>query len=79
MRNLIAAAAAVFLIGASAGCGLDQSTQADRRTEAEKRQALHDSTFGTMTDTLERAREVEQLQLSRKSELDAALESANGH
>ncbi len=78
MRKFFALTMAVMLTVASSGCGPSQSDQADRRTEAERQQALRDSAFGTAAVALERAREVEQLQQDRKSELEAAMESAEG-
>ena len=78
MRKFLALSVAVMLIGASSGCGPSQSNEGDRRTEAERQQALRDSAFGSAAVALERAREVEQLQQDRKSELEAALESAEG-
>lgn len=78
MRKFIALSMAVMLILASSGCGPSQSDRAERRTEAERQQALRDSAFGTAAVALERAREVEQLQQDRRSELDAALENAEG-
>ncbi len=78
MRKFFALSMAVMLTVASSGCGPSRSDQADRRTEAERQQALRDSAFGTAAVALERAREVEQLQQDRKSELEAALESAEG-
>ncbi len=78
MRKFFALSMAVMLTVASSGCGPSQSDQADRRTEAERQQALRDSAFGTAAVALERAREVEQLQQDRKSELEAAMEHAEG-
>ncbi len=78
MRKFFALSMAVMLIGASSGCGPSQSDERDRRTEAERQQALRDSAFGTAAEALERAREVEQLQQDRKSELEAALERSEG-
>ena len=46
----------------------------ERRTEAERQQALRDSAFGGLVEPMDRAAEVEQLQLDRKREIDEALE-----
>ena len=46
----------------------------ERRTQAEREQALRDSAFGGLVEPMDRAESVEQLQLDRKRELDAALD-----
>jgi hypothetical protein len=46
----------------------------EQKTEAEKQQALQDSAFGAYAEQMNRAAEVQQLQLDRKREIDAALE-----
>ena len=46
----------------------------ERNTEAARQQALRDSAFGGLVDPMDRAAEVEQLQLDRKREIDEALE-----
>ena len=76
MRANFALLIAVTMIGASGGCGSSTSSQDNSRTEAEKQQALRDSAFGSMVETMDRARGVEQLQLDRKARLDAALENS---
>jgi len=68
MRKAFLLSMGLILIG---GCGPNQE---EVRTEAEKQQALSDSTFGPMAESMDRAREVEQLQLDRKDRIDAALE-----
>ncbi len=77
MRNVFAVSIAVILLGTAAGCDSNDAGR-DVRTEAEKQQALRDSAFGSMTETMDRARDVEQLQRDRKSGLDAALENLQG-
>lgn len=58
----------------SAGCGQDPGAQDERKTEAEKQQALRDSTFGELSGTLDRAESVDQLQQERKDKLDATID-----
>jgi len=71
MRKAFVLLMGVILIGTSSGCDPNQEKV---RTGAEKQQALHDSTFGPMAESMDRAREVEQLQQDRKDRIDAALE-----
>ncbi len=78
MRKLFSLAMAMILIGASGGCGAGSSDPDKGKTEAEKQQALRDSTFGPMVETLDRAKAVEQLQQKRKNKLDAAMENSEG-
>jgi len=78
MRVILAFSIAAILIGASTGCGPGKTSQGDGRTEAERQQDLRDSTFGGMTEALDRARDVEQLQRDRRGQLDEALESSAG-
>ena len=61
---------ALSLISLSA-CAPEATEQ--QRTEAERQQALRDSAFGGLVEPMDRAAEVEQLQLDRKRELDEAL------
>lgn len=68
VRHLLIVAALVS-IGA---CAPDAPEE--RRTEAERQQALRDSAFGGLVEPMDRAAGVEQLQLDRKRELDEALE-----
>ena len=75
MRTISVISIAVLVIGGLGGCGPGTSSEDEVRTEAETQQALRDSAFGDMTETLDRAREVEQLQLDRKRELDEALDN----
>ena len=65
----------ILLAAAVSGCGSGGSDQADVRSDEEKQQALRDSAFSEMTETLERAEEVEQLQKDRMSELNSAIEN----
>lgn len=78
MRKVLTLLTAVILIGASSGCGPGKPNHDDGRTEAEKQQAVRNSTFGPMVGTLDRARGVAQLQQDRKSKLDAATENSEG-
>ena len=78
MRKALALSLAVILIGSSTGCHSSEHNQDGSRTEAEKQQALSDSTFGPMTDAMERARDVAQMQQDRSRELDEALENSEG-
>lgn len=66
---------AVLLSLAAAGCGSDNGDQAEVSSDEEKQQALRDSAFGDMTQTLERAEDVDQLQKDRMNELDSAIEN----
>ena len=76
MRKTLAFSMAVILLGISSGCGPSESSRDVRKTEAEKQQALRDSTFGSMAEAMDRARSVEQLQLDRKDRIEAALEDS---
>ena len=78
MRKLFSLSMAMILIGASGGCGAGSSDQDKGKTEAEKQQALRDSTLGPMAETMDRAKAVEQLQQERKDKLDAAMENSEG-
>ena len=69
----------LVLLGPLAGCGSESAAPADPRpSAAERDQALRESAFGELAETLERARGVEQLQQNRSGELDAALDKAEG-
>ena len=74
MRKDFALSMIVMLIGASSACGPSNSNQGDGRTQAEKQQALRDSTFGSLAESMDRAREVEELQRDRKDRIDAAMD-----
>ena len=71
MRKALMLSMAAMLIGASIGCSPDQE---EVRTEADREQALRESAFGSMAESMDRAAEVEQLQQDRKNQIDAALE-----
>ena len=60
--------AAVLLLGCSPG----EDSRA--KSDAEKRQALEESAFGEMTGTMDRAKEVEDLNADRKRQLDEAMD-----
>jgi hypothetical protein len=68
------AAGLLCLIG---GCAADDD--ASPPSQAEREQALRESAFGTLVEPMDRAAGVEQLQLERKRDLDAALERDQGH
>lgn len=70
MRKVALILVAAIWLAASMGCGSEPEA---RKTEAEKQQALRDSTFGDLTSTLDRAEDVNQLQQDRKSQLDDAM------
>lgn len=53
-------------------CGSDAVEE--QPTEAERQQALRDSAFGSLTEQMDRAAEVQRLQLDRKREIDAVLD-----
>ena len=78
MQKALALSIAVFLGGALIGCDPGERSQDGGRTEAEKQQALSDSTFGPMADALDRAQDVVQMQQDRSRELDEALEQSEG-
>lgn len=67
MRSLLILAALTI----ASACAPDAPEE--RSTEAERQQALRDSAFGGLVEPMDRAAEVEQLQLDRKRELDEAL------
>lgn len=73
MRTVLIVSTTVLLACSLVGCSPNASSQDAASTEAERQQALRDSAFGDMTETLDRASEVEQLQFDRKRELDEAL------
>ncbi len=72
MRKLLSLSAVIILIALASGCGPAGSSK-EGKTEAEKQQALRDSAFGPMVETMDRARGVDQLQHDRKGKLDAAM------
>jgi hypothetical protein len=78
MRKALAVFTTVVLSGALTGCGSGERNQDSGRTEAETQQALSDSTFGSMTDAMNRAEDVVQMQQDRSRELDEALDKAEG-
>ena len=78
MRKALALFITLFLSGALTGCGPGERNEGGGRTEAEAQQALSDSTFGPMTDAMDRARAVTQMQQDRSRELDEALEKSEG-
>jgi len=78
MRNALAVFIAVVLSGALTGCGSGERNQDGGRTEAETQQALSDSTFGPMSDAMNRAEDVVQMQRDRSRELDEALDKSEG-
>ena len=78
MRKFFALSMAVIVIGASSACGPSQSNRGDESTEAERRQALRDSAFGSAAELMDRARGVEQLLQDRQRELEEAVEDSKG-
>ena len=72
MRKLLSLSTVIILIALTSGCGPAGSSK-EGKTEAEKQQALRDSAFGPMVETMDRARGVDQLQHDRKGKLDAAM------
>lgn len=76
MLRIVALSITLLVVSASGGCGSDNGNQDDVRTEAEKQQALRDSAFGPMTETLDRAKGVEKLQQDRMDDLGAAIENS---
>ncbi len=69
LNRLLVIAAGLCTLSA---CGSDPVEEPP--TEAERQQALRDSAFGSLAEQMDRAAEIEQLQLNRKREIDAALE-----
>lgn len=63
-----------ILLALLALCACGPDPVSERPSAAQREQALRDSTFGAMTETMDRAAEVEQLGRERKREIDAALE-----
>ncbi len=68
MRLQVWRAGAVVLALAVAGCGGSESEEPEQR----------DSVFDPMVQTMDRARQVEELNKERKAALDAALERSEG-
>ena len=66
---------ALLFVAMTGGCGSGGGDQAESRSDEEKQQALRDSAFGDMAETLERAEDVDQLQKDRMSELNSAIEN----
>lgn len=76
MRKFLALSIVMILSSATGGCGPGDNDHEQSKTEADKQQALRESSFGSMTETMDRAKAVEQLQQERKNKLDAALENS---
>ena len=76
MKNSACVVASLLLTAILAGCGSGTGDSDVRRTEAEKQKALEESAFGTLTDTMNRAADVDTLQQNRTGEIDAALEES---
>jgi len=76
MRALHTILLASFCIGVVGGCSADTDTDspAPAKTEAEKQQALRDSTFGDLAGAMESAEDVEELNRERKRQLDEAID-----
>jgi hypothetical protein len=72
MRKLLSLSVVIILITLTSGCGPGPAPT-EGRTEAEKQQALRESAFGPMVESMDRARGVDQLQHDRKGKLDAAM------
>ena len=71
-RNLGIPATLVFALIVLLGCSAGE--EPPKKSDAEKRQALEESAFGDMTSTLDRAKEVEELNADRKRQLDEAMD-----
>ena len=78
MHKYVKVILAVVTMGLVATCVPSESDHDDRKTDAEKQQALQSSTFGPMVGTMDRAKDVEQLQQDRKQKLDQAMEASEG-
>lgn len=78
MHRNVKAMLAVVTLGLVAACGPSKSHHDDQQTDAEKQQALRNSTFGPMVETMDRAMDVDQLQQDRKQKLDQAMEASEG-
>jgi hypothetical protein len=61
---------ALLSVGA---CGAGEDPQP--ASQAERDAALRDSAFGGLVEPMERAQAIQQLQIDRKQELDAAIEN----
>lgn len=72
MNALIRTVLVTATLGTMSACG--PGAVEERPTEAEQQQALRDSAFGGLVEPMDRAAEVQQLQLDRKREIDAALD-----
>lgn len=66
---------AMFFLVTISGCGSESGDQAEVQSDEEKQQALRDSAFGDMTETLKRAEDVDQLQQDRMNELNSAIDN----
>ena len=64
---------ALFAAFAASACGVDDADPATSR--AERDAALRDSAFGGLVEPMDRAKALQELQLERKRELDAAIEN----
>lgn len=72
MATLFRSYLLVAAVTALTACG--SKPPEERATEAERQRALRDSAFGSMVEQMDRAAEVQQLQLDRKREIDEALD-----
>jgi len=70
IRNTIFA---LFLAVGLTACGTEED--APPPTQAEREAALRESAFGGLVEPMDRAQEIQQLQIDRKRELDAAIEN----
>jgi len=78
MRRFLMLSIVLIVTGVSSGCGSAQDSDDSRRTAAEKQQALRESSFGPMVESMDRARSVELLQQGRTGGIDAAIEQSEG-
>jgi hypothetical protein len=69
-RKTLGVLLAILCLGA---CGVEQDTTP--ASQAERDVALRESAFGGLVEPMDRAQELQQLQIDRKRELDAAIDN----
>ena len=63
----------LLLAAGLGGCAPEEDAQPP--TQAEREAALRESAFGGLVEPMDRAQEIQQLQIDRKRELDEAIEN----
>jgi len=66
----------IFALVLAAGLGACVAEEdAPPPTQAEREAALRESAFGGLVEPMDRAQEIQQLQIDRKRELDAVIDN----